>query len=344
MIEGELRELPIGRRVAQWRIRRRLTQQMLADRLGKSKSWVDKVERGIRTLDRYSVIQDLGRVLRVDPVLLLGRPEPPTVTPAADGVEEVRAALARYDSAPAVRPAPTAAELDRQVAHAWLAYQHAHYPQLLRTLPALLDTVRPVRAEPAGEVYRVTAAVLVKLGAAELAWLAADRAMTMAAGDPLRAAVAAIPLGAALRALGRGRLALAATVAAADALPGTELWSPSGAELSVRGTLLVEGAFAAANCGDRSRAEELLDRAALLAEWRRLPAEHRGAYLVDVARAFLLVGDVPAAGRTLVELDRTAPDELRSRPFAGTVLAAVLRGGAVPAEVLRLAQRLPSIR
>ena len=31
-------EMPIGRRVARWRVRRRMTQQMLADRLGKSKS------------------------------------------------------------------------------------------------------------------------------------------------------------------------------------------------------------------------------------------------------------------------------------------------------------------
>ena len=48
---------PIGRRLARWRLRRRMTQQMLADRLGKSKSWVDKVERGVRALDRYSVVQ-----------------------------------------------------------------------------------------------------------------------------------------------------------------------------------------------------------------------------------------------------------------------------------------------
>ena len=39
-------ELPIGRRVAYWRTRRKMSQQVFADRLGKSKSWVDKVERG----------------------------------------------------------------------------------------------------------------------------------------------------------------------------------------------------------------------------------------------------------------------------------------------------------
>lgn len=42
----------------------------------------------------------------------------------------------------------------------------------------------------------------------DLAWLAADRAMTVAsaAGDPLPAATAAVPLGQTLRAVGQGRL------------------------------------------------------------------------------------------------------------------------------------------
>ncbi|WP_343871410.1 helix-turn-helix transcriptional regulator, partial [Dactylosporangium roseum] len=49
-------ELPIGRRVAYWRNRRKMSQQVFADRLGKSKSWVDKVERGVRRLDKFSVV------------------------------------------------------------------------------------------------------------------------------------------------------------------------------------------------------------------------------------------------------------------------------------------------
>ncbi|SCL22483.1 Helix-turn-helix domain-containing protein [Micromonospora inyonensis] len=39
------RELPIGRRVAQLRVRRGMSQQVFADRIGRSKSWVDKVVR-----------------------------------------------------------------------------------------------------------------------------------------------------------------------------------------------------------------------------------------------------------------------------------------------------------
>ncbi len=57
-----MNELPVGRRVAQWRLRRNLTQQQFADRLGKSKSWVDKVERGVRRLERVSNLRQIADV------------------------------------------------------------------------------------------------------------------------------------------------------------------------------------------------------------------------------------------------------------------------------------------
>ncbi|MFV2101629.1 helix-turn-helix domain-containing protein [Micromonospora sp. LOL_024] len=94
MVEGEL---PIGRRVAQWRARRWMTQQALTDRLGKSKSWMDKIERAARRLNRYPTIQQIAEVLRVEPAVLLGE-RPPTRAGAVpvDGLDGVRAALTRY--------------------------------------------------------------------------------------------------------------------------------------------------------------------------------------------------------------------------------------------------------
>ncbi|MEV0327846.1 helix-turn-helix domain-containing protein [Micromonospora echinospora] len=387
-------ELPIGRRVAQWRMRRRMSQQVFADRIGKSKSWVDKIERGVRALDRFSVIEDIASVLRVDPVVLLGRDAlPPAVAADAKGVEGVRAALALYNvpqTGQRAQPAPTPAGLARNVEHAWLTYQHARYPQLLRMLPDLLDAARRARAqhgEPAGEmlvqVYRVTSSVLVKLGEADLAWLAADRATATADPDPLLTAAATVSLGQALRALGRGRLAMTVTIAAAHRIAPPVPHDGPPDELSVLGTLLLQAALAAAGCGDERSVHELIDQAAEIAEqvgdgydhqwtnfgptvvelariaaavdlgdagdavtrhekvtsreqWRRLPAEHRAAHLLDVARAYLQVGDLAGAGRVLVAADHTAPAEIR-RPAARTVLAEVARGGAVPADVARLA-------
>ncbi|RGC67723.1 Helix-turn-helix domain protein [Micromonospora sp. MW-13] len=297
-------ELPIGRRVAQWRARRRMTQQMLADRLGKSKSWVDKVERGVRALDRFSVIQDLAEVLGVDTAALLGRDARPATSTGVEGVDGVWAALACYDLSPAGRgwrPVVPVGELGRRVEHAWLAYQHACYPQLVRLVPDLLGDARSAHAAAGDEVagllvrvYRVTASVLVKLGEPDVAWLAADRAVTLAAGDPVWAAVAAVPLGQALRGAGRGRLAMAATVAAAHRIARVVGYDASQEDLSLCGMLWVEAALAAASCGDAHSVAEWIGRAAEVAE--RVDGgqdRHRSGFgpaAVQVARVAAAVG------------------------------------------------------
>ncbi|MFI7657575.1 helix-turn-helix domain-containing protein [Micromonospora parva] len=369
---GVERDEPVGRRVARWRVRRRMTQQMLADRLGKSKSWVDKVERGARNLDRYSLVQEIAEVLRLDPAVLLDPRKPASTTlTALDGIDAVRAALAHYHQRRAHNlPAD---EVRRHLAHAWLTYQHAQYAQLLRALPALLDATHdtPGLLVPA---YRITASVLVKLGEPDLAWLAADRAVTAATGNPVRTGTATIAVAQALRALGRDRLALTAAVAAV----GTT------ADDGVRGTLLLQAAMAAAGCGHGRRADDLIDRAAALADrrtgtddphhtafgpaavrlahfasvlhlgdaaqavcrheeavrrdgWCRLPVEHRAAHLLDAARAYLQTGDLTAAGRALADAHTVAPGEVRYRPAARTLIAEIAHSGRAAASVARLA-------
>ncbi len=273
-------ELPIGRRMAQLRVRRGMSQQVFADRVGKSKSWVDKVERGLRTLDRLSVIETVASVLGVAPEVLTGQTaRRAPATDVAGAVERMRAALACYDlpeTSADRRQTPTSQELDLRVGYAWTAYRHAHHPQVLRMLPDLLaDTRHAHQAETATgprpaagllvRVYRLAAQVLVKLGEADLAWLAADRAMATAAGDPRRTAAAAIPLAQALRALKRGRLAMAATITAAHQLapPPRHDFPPD--DLALAGTLLIEAALAAATCGDATAVRDLTDHAAHLA-------------------------------------------------------------------------------
>lgn len=384
-----------------------MTQQMLADRLRRSKSWVDKIERGARALDRYTVIQELAHVLRVDPEVLLGQPRStPAGTP--DGVDEIRAAFARYD---VPQSPPQTDELRWQVGHAWLTYQHAHYGQLVRLLPGLLDAAQAARsAEVLVHAYRITSSLLVKLDEPDLAWLAADRAMAAAGDDPILAATAAISVAQALRASHRDRLALAATLTAANRIlpptpdparsrPGDHVVDGPDEDRTTRqlhdhrgesrawavgGTLLLQAALAAAGCGDARRADELTDRAAGVAAnlrgyddthrtsfgpiavdlarvlsaaqrgdvdealhrhstlirreaWRRLPAEYRGAYLIDVARAYLQVGDLRGAARALVDADSVAPAEVRCRPSARTVIAEIARANPAPAGVARLA-------
>jgi transcriptional regulator with XRE-family HTH domain len=269
--------LPVGRRVAYWRGRRKLSQQVFADRLGKSKSWVDKVERGVRSLDKVSTLQEVATVLRIDTAVLLGRDaQPAGVIERTTEIERIRSALSRYEiplGRPASgRPVLSADRLARQVAHAWTTFQHGRYPRVVDLLPELLaDVERSHAIDPVAgraslvEAYRVTASLLVKLGAPDLAWIAVDRAMIAATGDRVLVAAGAVQLGQVLRASGPPRLAKSAMLAAAYRIapPVVEFGLPP--ELSLCGTLLVQAALAAARHGDDAAVAELLDEADALA-------------------------------------------------------------------------------
>lgn len=276
-------ELPIGRRVAYWRGRRRMSQQVFADRLGKSKSWVDKVERGVRKLDKFSVIQDIADVLQVDAQLLLGH-EPERRPGGEHGVgrleiAEIRAALERYDQVGAFfqdpPPPPDLAEVRKAVRHAWLTYQHAKGTALARSLPELLRQAQAAdaayrdgraaddSAHLLGQVYQIASSALRNLGELELAWLAADRAVAVAqrAGDPLLAGVATFRVGMALLAMGRARPALEINVSVANRLAPAHAGEATPGRLSVYGMLLLQGAMSAAKLGDAPTTQDLLDAA-----------------------------------------------------------------------------------
>ncbi|WP_433115354.1 helix-turn-helix domain-containing protein [Micromonospora sp. CA-246542] len=382
--------VPIGRRVAYLRARRRLSQQSFADRLGKSKSWVDKVERGVRSLERVSTIREIAAVLRVDPAALLGRDaQPAGVAECREGVARIRAALSAYPMAfhrPADQAVMSPDRLARDVWQVWMTYQYARYPRVVELLPALVTEVHRVDAQvPAAgpetvvEVYRVTAALLVKLGEESLAWLAADRAMSAAAGDRVLLACAAVQLGQVLRASARTRPVLLA--AASQITPETPQ------ELSLCGSLLVQAALTAAVAGDDRASGDLLDEAAGLAArvgdghdhhrtafgptavelarvtaavelgdgpqavarhrgaigrdgWRWLPVEHRAAHLIDAARAHLQTNDPGNAAGLLVRVHSIAPAEIRHRPCARHVVAQAARHPDAPPTITQLAINL----
>ncbi|WP_433348758.1 helix-turn-helix domain-containing protein [Micromonospora sp. CA-111912] len=292
--------LPVGRRVAYWRGRRKLSQQVFADRLGKSKSWVDKVERGVRSLDKMSILQDIAAVLRIDTAVLLGRDtRPADVTGRVEGVERVREALSTYDiavgrSAARCQVLP-ADRLAREVTHAWITFQHARYPQVTAMIPELLAGAQRAHADEPGsgrsvlvEAYRVTASLLVKLGEAELAWLAADRAMATATGEPVLVATATVQLCQVLRVTGRARAALSTALAAAYRIAPADPDDAEVPELSLCGTLLVQAALAAARHGDDHTTADLIDEAAAMAARVGDGHDHHhtafGPTTVDLAR------------------------------------------------------------
>ncbi|MGB2569552.1 helix-turn-helix domain-containing protein [Micromonospora citrea] len=275
-------ELPIGRRVAYWRGRRKMSQQVFADRLGKSKSWVDKVERGVRRLDKFSVLYEIADILQVDVQLLLGK-DPERRTDALNcidqiEVQEIRAALERYDSMSAYFDAapypPPLADMRKAVNHAWLTYQYGRYGMLTRALPKLLRDAQAADAGYGGEqakeaahllgqVYQIASSVLRKLGECDLAWLAADRSMAVAqrADDQLLAGVATTRVCNALVAMGRARPALELNVTIANRLAPGGMNDAGPERLSVYGMLLLQGAMAAARIGDSATVDDLFNGA-----------------------------------------------------------------------------------
>ncbi|WP_254909772.1 helix-turn-helix domain-containing protein [Micromonospora sp. NBS 11-29] len=288
--------LPVGRRVAYWRGRRKLSQQVFADRLGRSKSWVDKIERGVRSLDKVSTLREIAAVLRIDTAVLLGRDaQPAAITERAECVDRIRAALSAYQIGPPGRgPVLPADRLARDVEHAWVMFQHARYPQVAAVVPGLLAGGPRVVDDGWGrplllEAYRLTASLLVKLGEAELGWLAADRAMAAATGDPVSVAAATVQLGQVFRASGRAREAQSATLAAAYRIAPPDPAGGAPGELSLCGTLLVQAALAAARRGDEHATADLIDEAAgMAARVGEGHDHHRTAFgptAVDLARA-----------------------------------------------------------
>jgi len=275
----------MGRRVAHWRTRRKMSQQLFADRLGKSKSWVDKVERGVRRLDRFSVIYEIADVLQLDVQVLMGK-DPvrrPGSVNCIDQVEvaEIRAALERYDKISAFfyapPDAPALSELQKAVGHAWLTFQHSKYGVLARMLPRLLRDAQATQAanagngdEPArqaahllGQVYQISSSTLRKLGEHDLAWLAADRSLMVCqhAGDDLLSGLATTRVANALAALGRFRPALEINVNIASQIAPGDGRDATPQRLSVYGMMLLQGAMAAARMGDAATVRDLIGSA-----------------------------------------------------------------------------------
>jgi transcriptional regulator with XRE-family HTH domain len=97
-----MQDMPIGERIRLYRRRRGLSQPKLAQLIGRSESWLSQVERGVRSVDRFSTIIELARVLRVQVVDLTGRPLSLAPNGGAhfEAVDALRRALMSYSAIP----------------------------------------------------------------------------------------------------------------------------------------------------------------------------------------------------------------------------------------------------
>src|SRR5260370_29502884 len=114
----------LGRRIGYWRRRRKLTQAVFADRIGRSKSWVEKVERGERSAGRLSGLDEVCQVLQIDVAALIGEEPARRAQACLDDseVERIRASLERYAFGSGGDPAPGLVGLRGQLGHAWAAF------------------------------------------------------------------------------------------------------------------------------------------------------------------------------------------------------------------------------
>jgi transcriptional regulator with XRE-family HTH domain len=267
----------LGARIAYWRERRGITQRLLADQIGRSKSWIEKVEAGSRSANRLPILLTLCKELRVDLPLLIGRDPERETRECIDEVqvESIRASLERYDAIGDEIPPDhqvNIAGLQRQLTYAWSAFEQGDYHVVSRTLPGfLLDAQRSNIAYGSeqttsilAEVYQITSSTLRKLGEYDLAWLAGDRGFALAerTGDPFLTALIGCRVANALTALGRSSAAFDLNASLASRVE-PHLRTP--AELSVYGHLLLQTAMAAANAGNAIGVRDLIHEARVVA-------------------------------------------------------------------------------
>ena len=279
-----MQDMPIGERIRLYRRRRGLSQPRLAQLIGRSESWLSQVERGVRSVDRFSTIIELARVLRVQVVDLTGRPLSLAPNGGAhfEAVDALRRALMSYSAIPAAldmgeEPGrrPDLSRLRRTVVMANELYQAGSYSGAGELLPGAIADAQEASRELRGddrqaafrvlaETYHITAKSLTKVSETELAWIAAERALAAAerAEAPLLVGASAYHIGHAF--LRAGRTARHRPHHdATTACPGRDA-EPE--RLALWGALHLTALFGAARGSDRRAADQLLNEAERAAE------------------------------------------------------------------------------
>jgi len=272
-MRGMTDDLSIGQRVAFYRRRRGMSQEVLAGLVGKSAEWLRKVETNRAELDRLSVLRALAQVLDI---LLGDLIDEPTLFEWTDGsgretIPALRANLRDYRHLSLAadnsdeQPRPLS-ELEYDVADIWSSYQRSHYGRLARRLPDLInDCLAAARSFDGGDglrahaltgyVHHVATLFLTKLGETDLAWIAASRGLAAAKASQDDVALGSLSRAAVHALTSNGEFHQAREVATSAATYLQPLLSsPTPELLSVYGTLHLMGALSAARDDDRAAA------------------------------------------------------------------------------------------
>ncbi|OLM34771.1 putative transcriptional regulator [Pseudonocardia sp. Ae717_Ps2] len=273
-----------GRRVAFLRKKLGYSQLEFARKVDRSETWLSQVERGVRQIDRLSVLERLAAALEVSVAELA--PEKPAVTAVAEKSSAASTLALTLASSPALRAMVNLpgivdlAEVERRAAQAWELTHAARYDALADLLSGLVADVEAVERQTAGDelararrtrtrVYLAAGGALVKLGEFGAAWVAIDRAATAAglAGDLLLLVECRFRLAIAFLAARRFDMAFQVADTAITALSDrVAVDTPDVAALSLLGALHLQLAVTAARTGDGDSAYSYLTVARATAE------------------------------------------------------------------------------
>ena len=274
-------DMTIGQRVAFYRRRRGLSQEVLAGLVGKTVEWLRKVENNRAELDRLSVIRSLATALDITLGDIIGEPSLfdwseesghqtiPALRAVLRDYRHLSPVLARV---PQDQP-PSLDDLGRDIAGIWTSYQQSRYGELAHRLPVLIDECLTAERAYGGDegrranvltayVHHVATLLLTKLGETDLAWIAASRGLAAANASEDHVAIGSLSRAAAHALTSNGEYHQAREVGAAAAAYLQPLLSiPTPQLLSVYGSLHLMCALSAARDDDRQTARTHLAEA-----------------------------------------------------------------------------------
>jgi transcriptional regulator with XRE-family HTH domain len=322
-----------GARVRYWRVRRGLNRQQFAQRVGRSVSWLEKVEAGERALARLPMLEEVAKALGItigaltDPL----EAERAVRSPDAAEVAAIRGALGRYEvilGAPtAASTAPQLSAIAKQVDYLNKAFLASNFSSIGRHLPRLIVEAQRAVEIAASDVvpatrylvqtYRVASSTLLKLDAKETAWLAADRAVAAA-----QRSQDTYCLTRSTRSVARTMMSLDQTADVLDALLAMahrmqpDVPASSDDVAAMYGMVLLAAEIAAAKLSDLSTADTMHEEATRIAE-ARFSGSHDSAtafgitnVLLHRVSAYLRLGRSNEALDYAARIDRQTVEQL----------------------------------
>jgi transcriptional regulator with XRE-family HTH domain/Fe-S-cluster formation regulator IscX/YfhJ len=272
----------LGRRIAAERRRRGLSQPELARMIDRSVAWVSQVERGVRKVDRMSVLETVATALDI-PLAELAAEAPVVAavieeSPGAGGLRLVLSGAYALRAMLDGRRAAALSTLRTRVRKAWELTHAGRYDELTDLLgglvPDLETAARTVPERQQAEVfellattYQACSAALAKIGEPDAAWIAADRAMAAAerANNAMLVAAGAFRLVFVfIAARHYDQAEETARTAAAALWPKADQGEPQA--MSLWGGLTLQRAVIAARANDADTAYSELERAREIAE------------------------------------------------------------------------------